>query len=356
MEIHPIVSGVEHRPLVIAGPCSAESAGQVMECARGLAGGGVDIFRAGLWKPRTHPGGFEGVGARGLPWLREVNRLTGLPVATEIGSAAHFEAALRHGIEIFWIGARTSANPFAVQEIADAIRESGRDVAVMVKNPVSPDLELWIGAIQRIYNAGVRRLAAIHRGFSSYGSHTYRNPPQWSIPIALRRRIPKLPVICDPSHISGRRDMIQRLSQQALDSGFAGLMIETHPCPECALSDADQQVTPTRLKEILSSLRLRSEGTADAELESLRDKIDACDAELLDVLRRRMEVSAEIGEYKRRHNLPAVQMDRHKDIMTGRIEEGAAAGLPAPFVRHVMEAIHEESVRRQLEIINPDKR
>lgn len=336
--------------MIIAGPCSAESSSQVLECARSLAGS-VDIFRAGLWKPRTHPGGFEGVGARGLPWLKEVMRRTGLPVATEIGSAAHFETALRHGISIFWIGARTSANPFAVQEIADAIRAAGSDVAVMVKNPVSPDLELWIGALQRIYNAGVSRLAAIHRGFSSYGEHTYRNPPQWSIPIALRRRLPEVPVICDPSHISGRRDMIGRLSQQAIDSGFAGLMIETHPCPDCALSDAAQQVTPDELKRILASLKLRSEAVTDAELESLRDKIDACDAELLDVLRRRMEVSAEIGDYKRRHNLPAVQMERHKDIMAGRVEDGVKAGLPAPFLRKIMEAIHEESVRRQLEII-----
>ena len=339
-------------PLIIAGPCSAESEARTVEAARGVAAAGAHIYRAGLWKPRTHPGGFEGVGSRGVPWLRAVREQTGLPVATEVGSAAHLSQVLRHGIDIVWIGARTSANPFAVQEIADAVAASGRDVVVMVKNPVSPDLELWIGALQRFYNAGVRRLAAVHRGFSSYGAHDYRNPPQWSIPIELRRRMPDLPVICDPSHIGGRRDLIAPLSQQALDMGFAGLMIESHPDPDCALSDAAQQVTPERLKEIITHLRLRDTPSSDAEMAALRDKIDMCDAELIEVLARRMAVSREIGEYKRRHNLPAVQIHRHDLIMRDREARAADEGLSPHFMRRIMELVHEESVRSQLDIIN----
>lgn len=339
-------------PLIIAGPCSAESEARTVEAARGVAAAGAHIYRAGLWKPRTHPGGFEGVGSRGLPWLRAVREQTGLPVATEVGSAAHLSQVLRHGIDIVWVGARTSANPFAVQEIADAVAASGREVAVMVKNPVSPDLELWIGALQRFYNAGVRRLAAVHRGFSSYGAHDYRNPPQWSIPIELRRRMPDLPVICDPSHIGGRRDLIAPLSQQALDMGFAGLMIESHPDPDCALSDAAQQVTPERLKEIITHLRLRDTPSSDAEMAALRDKIDMCDAELIEVLARRMAVSREIGEYKRRHNLPAVQIHRHDLIMRDREARAADEGLSPRFMRRIMELVHEESVRSQLDIIN----
>lgn len=352
-DLRPLIDSLPAgKPLIVAGPCSAESERQTLTAARALKDCGISVFRAGLWKPRTHPGGFEGVGSRALPWLRAVKEQTGLPVATEVGSASHLRQVLRHGIDIVWIGARTSANPFAVQEIADELASSGKDVGVMVKNPVSPDLELWIGALQRFYNAGVRRLAAVHRGFSSYGAHDYRNPPQWSIPIELRRRLPMLPVLCDPSHIAGKRELIAPLSQQALDMGFAGLMIESHPEPDAALSDARQQITPERLNHILLNLRLRDTPSPDADLAALRDKIDLCDAELIEVLARRMEVSREIGEYKRLHNLPAVQIRRHDSILRDRVARGVDEGLSESFMRRLMEAVHEESVRTQLDIIN----
>lgn len=360
-EFIPILPGRSDGPLMIAGPCSAESREQVLATAKALSGAGVDIFRAGVWKPRTKPGGFEGMGEKALPWLAETQAAVGIPVAVEVGNAEHVRLAFDAGIRILWIGARTTANPFAVQEIADAVSESGLDVAVLVKNPVNPDVELWDGAIQRLLNAGIRRLAAVHRGFSNYGRHIFRNPPQWSIPIELRRRYPRLPMLCDPSHIAGRRDLIPSLAQQALDMDFAGLMIEVHPDPQQALSDASQQLTPDAFSNLLNNLKVRKHPAAESGLDRLRNKIDECDHELLEILARRMKTSLEIGEYKQTHNLPVVQIERHDAIMQSRVRMGKMLGLSPDFTARLMSAIHEESVRRQLAVLrsttspSPDK-
>ena len=296
----------DKRPLVIAGPCSAETEEQVMETARQLAGRGIKIFRAGIWKPRTKPGGFEGVGVEGLPWLKEVKQETGMYVATEVATAKHVFETLKAGIDILWIGARTTANPFAMQEIADALR--GTDVPVLVKNPVSPDLELWIGAIERIYNAGIRRIGAIHRGFTSIDKSLYRNHPMWAIPIELHRRLPRLPIFCDPSHIGGKRELIAPLSQQAMDLGFDGLIIEAHCSPDCAWSDKAQQVTPEALAYIIRNLVIRDESITTESLTELRSQIDKLDDQLLELLSRRMRVSRDIGQYKKEHNLSLIHI------------------------------------------------
>lgn len=338
-----------HSPVIIAGPCSAETEAQVLDTARSLAACGVGIYRAGIWKPRTKPGGFEGVGEAGLEWLRLVKEETGMKVATEVATAAHVEAALDAGIDLLWIGARTTANPFAMQDVADVLSASGKDVPVLVKNPVSPDLELWIGALERIYNAGMRRIGAIHRGFSTYGEHVYRNSPQWRIPLELRIRYPHLPIICDPSHIGGRRDLIAPLAQEALDMGFDGLIIESHCNPEKAWSDAAQQVTPQRLDEILKALKVRNNPVMPGSLTELRTRIDALDAELLDILAKRMEVSREIGQYKSSRNMPVVQSERFGDLLSSRIKSAAAMGMSDEFVRNIFSAIHEESVRMQID-------
>lgn len=342
----------QNQPLVIAGPCSAESRTQVLETARRLSGGGIPVFRAGIWKPRTRPGGFEGVGSEGLGWLAEVKRETGMAVATEVATRTHVEEALAAGIDLLWIGARTSANPFAVQEIADTIQASGRDVPVLVKNPVSPDIELWIGALQRLYNAGVRRLAAVHRGFSTYGRQLYRNTPLWHIPLELSVRYPGLQIIHDPSHIGGRRDLIAPLAQQALDVGFSGLIIESHIDPDNALSDAAQQVTPEELIEILRSLKMRVRGEAGESLELLRQQIDAIDNELLDVLCKRMKVSREIGRYKRERNMPVLQSSRFNDVIESRRTAGEALGMSPEFMKTILHAIHDESVRQQISVVS----
>ncbi len=340
-----------NRPLVIAGPCSAESREQIFETARGVKAAGVGVFRAGIWKPRTKPGGFEGVGIRGLLWLAEVKRDLGLLTATEVATRDHVAAALDAGVDILWIGARTSANPFAMQEIANAL-QGHPEVTVLVKNPVNPDLELWIGALQRIYNAGVRRLGAIHRGFSTYGKHLYRNEPQWYIPIELHRRVPKLPILSDPSHMGGKRELIAPIAQQALDMDFAGLMIETHCNPDCALSDRDQQVTPEALNLILNTLVMRDKKQSTENLNLLRQQIDRCDNELLEVLSRRMRVSREIGQYKLEHNMSVVQAGRYSDIMADRLRLASEMGIGADCMQVIMQAIHEESVRQQIEIVN----
>ncbi|MDE6156801.1 MAG: chorismate mutase, partial [Muribaculaceae bacterium] len=281
-------------PLVLAGPCSAESREQTLATAQGLASVGIKIFRAGVWKPRTHPGGFEGIGSPALAWLGEVKEQTGMLVATEVATARHLAEAVEAGVDVVWIGARTSANPFAVQEIADALAalpaERRDSLAVLVKNPVNADLELWIGALQRINAAGIERLGAVHRGFSHYGASLYRNPPEWRVPIELHRRLPELPLICDPSHIGGRTDLIESIAQQALNLRFDGLIIESHCNPAAALSDASQQVTPARLAEILSSLVLPSDEEHQEELDILRQQIDRIDDELLELLARRMQV------------------------------------------------------------------
>ncbi|MDE6765790.1 MAG: bifunctional 3-deoxy-7-phosphoheptulonate synthase/chorismate mutase type II, partial [Duncaniella sp.] len=307
------------RPIIISGPCSAETEEQVLETARGLARAGVKVYRAGIWKPRTKPGGFEGVGVPGLAWLNKVKEETGMKVATEVANRGHVEAALEYGVDLLWVGARTSANPFAMQEIADVLREAGKDIPVLVKNPVNPDLELWIGALERLYNAGITRLGVIHRGFSTYGKQLYRNHPQWRIPLELRIRYPHLPIICDPSHIGGKRELIASLSQQALDMGFDGLIIESHCDPDCAWSDKNQQITPEVLSVILDNLVFRDAPVPTDSLVHLRRQIDQLDNELLEVLGKRMNVSREIGAYKRDHNMPVVQATRYGDIMTSRI-------------------------------------
>lgn len=343
------------RPIIIAGPCSVESEEQVMKTAKQLATNGIRIFRGGIWKPRTSPGGFEGIGEVGLPWLKKVKEETGMLVSTEVATKAHVELALEAGVDMVWIGARTSANPFAMQEIADALKAVGRDIPVLVKNPVNPDLELWIGAMKRIYNAGFHRLGAIHRGFSTYGKSLYRNPPQWRIPIELQRRYPDLPIFCDPSHISGKRELIASVSQQALDMNFAGLIIESHCDPDCAWSDKNQQVTPEVLNVILNTLVLRDESTTTENLALLRQQIDRINDELLELLARRMRVTCEIGQYKKEHHMPVIQQNRYNDLMDQLVRNGEQMGMSEEFIRTILAAIHEESVRQQLEIVNGGK-
>ncbi len=346
-----LLPGIDNkRPLVISGPCSAESEEQVLKTAHQLAANGVRIFRAGIWKPRTKPGGFEGVGVIGLPWMKRVKEETGMYTAVEVATERHVFEALKHGIDMLWIGARTSANPFAMQEIADAL--SGIDIPVLIKNPVNPDLELWIGGIERIYNAGIRRIGVIHRGFSTYDNKLYRNLPAWHIPIELRRRLPELPIICDPSHIGGKRELIEPLSQQAMDLGFDGLIIESHCCPDCAWSDKDQQVTPDTLKEILEKLVIRNTIQSTENLCSLRRQIDELDEELLQLLCKRMRVSSEIAQYKKENNMPVLQTNRYDEILSKRVAQGTDMDMSEDFIKTVFEAIHEESVRKQIELIN----
>ena len=338
------------RPLVIAGPCSAETEEQVMTTARQLADKGCRMFRAGVWKPRTKPGGFEGQGETALPWLQNVKKSTGMLVATEVATPEHVELALKYGIDILWIGARTSANPFAMQALADSLK--GVDVPVLVKNPVNPDLELWIGALERINQAGVTRLAAIHRGFSSYDKKIYRNLPMWQIPIELRRRFPSLPIMCDPSHIGGSRELVAPLCQQAMDLGFDGLIVESHCSPDSAWSDAKQQVTPDVLDYTLSLLVIRDEKVTTEGIHVLRKQIDELDNQLIELLAKRMRVCREIGQYKKEHNMTVLQTSRYNEILDKRGAQGALCGMSADFIRSVFEEVHEESVRQQMEIIN----
>lgn len=342
--------GSDNRPLVIAGPCSAETEEQVMETARQLASKGIKIFRAGVWKPRTKPGGFEGKGEEALPWLQEVKKETGMLVGTEVATPKHVEAALNAGIDILWVGARTSANPFAVQELADSLK--GVDVPVFVKNPVNPDIELWIGALERINGAGITRLAAIHRGFSSIDQKLYRNAPMWHIPIELHRRYPNLPIICDPSHIGGRRDLIAPLCQQAMDMGFEGLIVESHCNPDCAWSDAKQQVMPDVLNFILDRLVVRNTKESTESLNALRQQIDELDNRLMELLTKRMRISREIAAYKKEHNMAVVQTARYSEILDKRAAQGVLCGMDADFIKSIYEHIHEESVRQQMEVMN----
>ncbi len=352
MELESILlPGIEpKRPIIIAGPCSAETEEQVMQTATELANRGIRIFRAGIWKPRTKPGGFEGVGEPGLAWLQRVKQETGMYVTTEVATAKHVKAALNAGMDMLWIGARTCANPFAMQEIADAL--AGVDIPVLVKNPVNPDLELWIGGMERLNNAGVKRMAAIHRGFSSYDKKIYRNLPQWHIPIELRRRIPNLPIFCDPSHIGGKRELIASLSQQAMDLGFDGLIVESHCNPDCAWSDAAQQVTPDVLAYILNLLVIRKEKQSTENLNELRTQIDECDNNIIEILAKRMRICREIGTFKKEHAMTILQTGRYNEILEKRGAQGELCGMSADFVRTIFEAIHGESVRQQMEIIN----
>lgn len=340
----------KERPLVIAGPCSAETEEQVMNTAAQLAAKGIRIFRAGIWKPRTKPGGFEGVGAVGLPWLVRVKKELGMLVSTEVATPKHVEAALEAGIDILWVGARTMANPFAVQELADSLR--GTDMPVLIKNPVNPDLELWIGGLERINGAGIKRLAVIHRGFSSYEKRIYRNPPMWHIPIELHRRIPELPILCDPSHIGGARELVAPLCQQAMDLGFDGLIVESHCNPDCAWSDAKQQVTPDVLDFILEKLVIRQLSQSTESLETLRRQIDEIDNALIEMLTKRMRISREIGQYKREHDMTIVQTGRYTEILDKRGAQGVLCGMSAEFMKSIFEAIHEESVRQQIDVLN----
>ena len=339
----------DERPIVIAGPCSAETEEQTFEAAKRLSQIGIKIFRAGVWKPRTKPGGFEGNDKNALRWLQRVKAELGMYVAIEVATAAHVHKALNYGIDIMWIGARTTANPFAVQEIADALE--GVDIPIFIKNPVNPDLDLWIGAIERINNAGITRIAAIHRGFSSYDKKIYRNLPQWHIPIELHRQIPELPLFCDPSHIGGCRELIAPLCQQAMDLNFNGLIIESHCCPEKAWSDSAQQVTPEVLELILNNLVIRDTKQTTENLSILRRQIDEVDNNILELLAKRMRVSDEIGQYKKEHNMPILQTQRYDEILQTRINQAVNMGMSAEFMKTVLVAIHEESVRHQQEVM-----
>ncbi|MEG1573961.1 MAG: bifunctional 3-deoxy-7-phosphoheptulonate synthase/chorismate mutase type II [Bacteroidales bacterium] len=350
MDIKPIsLPGLDtKRPIIIAGPCSAETEQQVLETAHGLAEHGIKIFRAGIWKPRTKPGGFEGVGSEGLVWLKRVKQETGMYVATEVANQYHVLEALKHGIDILWIGARTTTNPFAMQEIADALK--GADIPILIKNPVNPDIELWIGGIERIYNAGLHRICAIHRGFGSYDEKVFRNAPQWHIPIELRRRLPNLPIFCDPSHIGGRRDIIAQLSQQAMDLGADGLIIESHCTPDYAWSDKNQQITPETLDQIIKTLVIREVHTTE-DITDLRKQIDSLDNDLIDLLAKRMRVSREIGQFKKEHGMTVLQAARYDEILNKRVEQAVSAGMNDDFMKTVMQAIHEESVRQQIDVL-----
>lgn len=351
MELQSILlPGIDpKRPLVISGPCSAETEEQVMTTARALHKAGVKIFRAGVWKPRTKPGGFEGLGVEAFPWLNRVKEELGMYVAVEVANAKHVKEALEHRVDIIWIGARTTANPFSVQEIADALE--GTDIPVLIKNPVNPDVDLWIGAIERIHKAGIRRIGAIHRGFSSADKKIYRNLPQWHIPIELHRQLPNLPLICDPSHIGGKRELIAPISQQAMDLNFDGLIIETHCNPDKAWSDASQQVTPEVLELILDNLVIREMHQTTESLTALRRQIDGLDNDLLELLAKRMRVSQEIGTYKKEHNMPILQAQRYDEILKDRIAQAEKMGMSSEFMKTVLMAIHEESIRQQMLIM-----
>lgn len=341
-------------PLVIAGPCSAETEEQVLKIAHELKNSDVSIFRAGIWKPRTRPGGFEGVGEIGLKWLQKAKAETGLLMATEVATAAHVKLALEHDIDVLWIGARTTVNPFAVQEIADALQ--GTDKIVLLKNPVNPDLSLWIGGLERLYNANIKKLGVIHRGFSTYEKTKYRNNPEWQIAIDLQNRFPDLPLICDPSHITGRRDMIQEVSQQALDLNYDGLIIETHIDPDNAWSDAAQQVTPATLKQMFINLRVRKVSDDESEynqkMAKLRMQIDEFDGKLLEILGKRMKVADKIGLLKKEKNVAILQNQRWNEILDRMILEGQEKGLSNEFVMQLFKAIHQESITHQEKVIN----
>nr|WP_299175313.1 bifunctional 3-deoxy-7-phosphoheptulonate synthase/chorismate mutase type II [uncultured Allomuricauda sp.] len=341
-------------PLVIAGPCSAETEDQVLKIANDLKDTDVNYYRAGIWKPRTRPGNFEGVGAIGLKWLQKVKEETGLKTATEVANRAHVDLALEHDVDLLWIGARSTVSPFIVQEIADALE--GTDKVVLIKNPVNPDLSLWLGAVERLYTADIKKLGVIHRGFSTYEKTKYRNIPEWQMAIELQSKFPDLPIINDPSHITGKRDMIFDVSQTALDLNFDGLMIETHHDPDNAWSDAAQQVTPKTLVQIMRDLRIRKETDQEAEynnkLSNLRAQIDVIDNQLIDTMGKRMKISDEIGELKKMKNVAVLQSNRWNAILGNMILEGEQRGLSEEFVLRMFKAIHQESINHQEKIIN----
>lgn len=359
LEIRPIKEWLPqiNNPLLIAGPCSLETEEQTLDTARQLAKDPrVFVFRGGIWKPRTRPGSFEGVGSVGLNWLRKVKQETGLPVGTEVANAQHTEEALKADLDVLWIGARSTASPFVVQEIADVLK--GTDAVVMVKNPVNPDVQLWMGALERVNQAGIKNLVAIHRGFTPFRETKYRNYPNWKTFIELRRLLPNLPVICDPSHIAGHRDFLYEISQKAFDMGMEGLMLESHRDPSCALSDKDQQVTPDKLAKILDKLVIRYSSSPNKQfenqLELLRSRIDALDAELMEILSSRVEIVTQIGQYKKENNVTALQINRWTELMNKRVEAGEKMNLNKTFIQILFQLIHEDSVRMQTEIMDKE--
>ena len=339
----------DNRPFLIAGPCSAETEEQVMATARGLAGIGIDLFRSGIWKPRTRPGSFEGRGVVALPWLKRVKEELGMRTTIEVATPEQVEKALEFEIDVLWIGARSTANPFSVQDIADALK--GVEVPVMVKNPTNPDLELWIGAIERVQAAGIKQIAAVHRGFSSYGKSIFRNEPYWEIPIELRRRMPQIPLFCDNSHICGNRVDLKSVAQYALDLNYDGLMTEIHYDPDNARSDAQQQITPEEYRELLNQLVIKRESSDDqdflAHVASIRQQIDELDLEVLKLIAARMKLSEEIGRHKKNHDVSILQIQRWNDILERAIEYGKQKGLSERFIHHYLSAVHQESIAKQ---------
>jgi chorismate mutase len=357
LDINPIKAWLPqlNNPLLIAGPCSLESEEQALSTARLLAKDHrVFIYRGGVWKPRTRPGTFEGIGSIGLKWLTMVREETGLPVGTEVANAQHTEEALKAGLDVLWIGARSTASPFVVQEIADVVK--GTNAVVMVKNPVNPDVQLWMGAIERIHRAGIKNIVAIHRGFTPFQETKYRNYPNWQTVIELRRMMPEVPIICDPSHIAGKREYLYEVSQKAFDMGLEGLMLESHIDPSCALSDKEQQLTPADLAKLLDKLVIRHQSADNPQfenkLEVLRNRIDALDAELLEVLSSRMDIVREIGMYKKMHNVTALQINRWAQLMDDRVNLAQKLNLNRTFTQILFQLIHEDSVRMQTEIMD----
>ncbi len=343
------------KPMIIAGPCSAESEEQMMSCARELAlDKRVSIFRAGIWKPRTRPGSYEGIGVDGLKWLQQVKQETGLKVATEVATEKHVLEALKHDIDVLWIGARTTGNPFSMQAIADILE--GVNTTVFIKNPINPDLELWIGAVERIEKAGIKNIGLIHRGFNSYEKIRYKNQPLWQLPIEIKRRLPEIPIICDPSHIAGNREYLFEISQKAMDLDYDGLMIEVHPCPECALSDAEQQIKPKELISLLDKLVLRVVDSNDDNfihvLEELRCKVNHYDEQLIDLLGQRMAIAKEIGKYKKENNITILQKQRWEEIICTAEKKAIECGLSKEFIDLIFNAIHIESINNQNTIMN----
>ena len=342
------------RPTIIAGPCGVESESQMHNVAAAIAPLGVQVLRGGIWKPRTRPGSFQGIGDHGLKWLKEAASAHGLLATTEVATPHHVEEALNAGIDILWIGARTTVNPFLVQEIADALR--GVEKPVLVKNPINPELELWIGALERVQKAGITRIGAVHRGFSGYEKTKYRNAPAWSLPIELKRRMPELPLFCDPSHICGSRELLGSVAQTAMDLNYDGLMIETHPDPDHALSDNQQQLTPEALGYLLRGLIIRHPNIDDVIfnnlLEELRYKIDQMDAELLDRMAERMEIAREIGRYKKENNMTILQVERWNEILRTRLQYGSGQELSTDFITRLYELIHQESILHQTRVMN----
>jgi len=343
------------RPLIISGPCSAETEEQVLETATRLAKTGkVDMLRAGIWKPRTKPGMFEGIGVKGLPWLLKAKQITGLPTTVEVATAKHVEDALQFEVDVLWIGARTTVNPFSVQEVADALR--GVDVPVLIKNPINPDLELWSGGIERLQKVGVKQIGMIHRGFSNYGNTEYRNAPMWHLPIEMKRRFPEMLLICDPSHIGGRRDILQAIAQQSINLDFDGVMIESHIDPDKAWSDAKQQITPERLAEMLDALVWRHESTSSKEfvtaLATLREQINHIDDELLTLIGQRMKIADKIGQYKKENNITILQTNRWNELLEKAFKKGDNLGLSKEFISKYYDAVHLESINHQNKVMN----